>query len=109
MLLAAVILFRPGAGLNVLAQEPQSAAGTAVQTDVSAQEAAAAAQAEADALMAAHLAAWQQAQQEYAAQLAAYQQALAQQFGELRDRMDQQYSQHHQAWEDALFARCLGR
>ena len=59
MLLAAVILFRPGAGLNVLAQEPQSAAGTAVQTDVSAQEAAAAAQAEADALMAAHLAAWQ--------------------------------------------------
>ena len=37
------------------------------------------------------------------------QQALAQQFGELRDRMDQQYSQHHQEWEDALFARCLGR
>ena len=82
MLLAAVILFRPGAGLNVLAQEPQSTAGTAVQTDVSAQEAAAAAQAEADALMAAHLAAWQQAQQEYAAQLAAYQQALAQQQAE---------------------------
>ena len=82
ILLAAVILFRPGAGLNVLAQEPQSAAGTAVQTDVSAQEAAAAAQAEADALMAAHLAAWQQAQQEYAAQLAAYQQALAQQQAE---------------------------
>ena len=82
ILLAAVILFRPGAGLNVLAQEPQSTAGTAVQTDISAQEAAAAAQAEADALMAAHLAAWQQAQQEYAAQLAAYQQALAQQQAE---------------------------
>ena len=93
LLLAAVLLFQPAAGLTVRAQEqPQTAAGTqtaeiqtdnfsqAAQTDISAQnaqEAAAAAQAQADALMAAHLAAWQQAKEEYAAQLAAYQQALA--------------------------------
>ena len=95
LLLAAVLLFQPAAGLTVRAQEqPQTAAGTqtaeiqtdnfsqAAQTDISAQnaqEAAAAAQAQADALMAAHLAAWQQAKEEYAAQLAAYQQALAEQ------------------------------
>ena len=77
LLLTAVLLFQPLTGLTVRAEGGQN--GAASQ---SAQEAADAAQAQADALMAAHLAAWQQAQAEYAAQLAAYQQALAQQQAE---------------------------
>ena len=77
LLLTAVLLFQPLTGLTVRAEGGQN--GAASQ---SAQEAADAAQAQADALMAAHLAAWQQAQVEYAAQLAAYQQALAQQQAE---------------------------
>ena len=77
LLLTAVLLFQPLTGLTVRAEGGQN--GTVSQ---SAQEAADAAQAQADALMAAHLAAWQQAQAEYAAQLAAYQQALAQQQAE---------------------------
>ena len=84
LLLTAALLFQPLTGLTVRAQElPQTAVG--IQTDISlqsAQEAAAAAQAQADALMAAHLAAWQQAKEEYARQLEAYQQALAEQQAE---------------------------
>lgn len=72
-----VLLFQPQTSLPVHAQEPQAAAG--LQTQQTAEEAAAAAQAQADALMAAHLEAWERAKEEYAAQLAAYQQALAEQ------------------------------
>ena len=62
LLLTAVFLFQPLTGLTVRAEGGQN--GAASQ---SAQEAADAAQAQADALMAAHLAAWQQAKEEYAA------------------------------------------
>lgn len=97
LVIAAIMLcFQPVTGLTARAEGlPTGAQAEAQQTgDVawpagaliqdtaaqSAQEAAAAAvQAQADALMAAHLAAWQQAQEEYAAQLAAYRQALAEQ------------------------------
>lgn len=81
LLLTAALLFQPLTGQTVRAQElPRTAAQD--ETLQAAQEAASAAQAQADALMAAHLAAWQQAQAEYAAQLAAYQQALLEQQAE---------------------------
>ena len=107
LLLAAVLLLQPAGGRTVRAQEPQNTAGAQIRTEAQLQEGeqtkttgqAEALQEQADALTAAHLAAWEQAKQEYAAQLAAYQQALeARQAEEGSQTADGQEQMAQAAW-----------
>ena len=110
-LLTAAVLFQPQTSLPVHAQEPQAAAG--LQTQQTAEEAAAAAQAQADALMAAHREAWERAKEEYAAQLAAYQQALAEQQAQAQQQaLAQQQAiaqQQAQAQQQALAQQAIAQ